>query len=360
MFPGTHLDASLIKKAPTAAERMTKGNRSGHHATVYEVRKDPKLKNTNIIRDLKDLMKFPFVSGKSYKGQWKDDAREGFGTEIKPDGTKYEGEWMNNQRHGKGTLFKKSGKKLIRTYVGEWEAGYMSGMGTMYYPNGEIYRGEWKRNMRSGKGRLDINGGDYYDGDWLGDKCNGYGTLFYANGNCYEGLWMDGLKEGPGRFFYAATNKVYEGEWAEGQPRCGEYREPTREEKSRFCEPTVRKQVYELPEIGLQQPGEVLDMAITNVRMENGDRRGILKSNNQPTLSEESLEELRRIFASLDNDRSGIVPLGNLGSFFGALGFPYQFDDTMISMFRDFEIELDSAISFPEAIDLVQYMLNIF
>jgi hypothetical protein len=358
MFPGTHME--ILTRAPTAAERMTKGNRTGHHATVYEVRKDPKLLNTNIIRDMKELSKFPFVSGKSYKGQWKDDVKQGFGAEVNPDGTKYEGEWENNKRHGKGTLFKKVGKKLIRTYVGEWEAGYMSGHGTMYYPDGEIFRGEWKKNKRAGKGRLDINGGDFYDGDWLGDQRNGYGSLFHANGNSYEGLWMDGLKEGPGRYFYAATNKVYEGEWAEDQPRCGEYREPSGEELSRFSEPTVRRQAFDLPEIRLEQPGEVLDMAITNVRMENSGRRGMVKTGNQPVLSEDNLEELRRIFGSLDLAREGIVLLSRLGPFFGALGFPDQMDDAMVGLFNQLEIELDQAFSFPEAIDIVNYMLNVF
>ena len=340
---------------------MTESYRQGHHATVYEVRKNPALQNQNIIRDVKSLMKFPFVSGKSYKGQWKDDRKNGFGTEINPDGTKYEGEWSGNKRHGKGTIFKKSGKKLIRTYVGDWEAGFMSGTGTMYYPDGEIYRGEWKRNKRSGKGRLDMNGGDYYDGDWLNDSKSGYGSLFLANGNSYEGLWMDNLKEGPGRFFYAATNKVYEGEWAEDAPRCGEYREPTGDELNRFCEPSVRMQKFGLPEIGLEAAGEVLDIAITSVRMENSDRRGInTNGNNAPALSEENLDELRKIFASLDTGRAGFLELQQLGPFFGALGFPEEIDDAMSSLFAELDLTLDTQISFPEAIDIVQYMLNIF
>ena len=358
MFPGTHIDPALLPHVPTANERMTKGNRMGHHATVYEVRRDPKLNNTNIIRDMKELSKFPFVSGKSYKGQWKDDVRDGFGAEVNPDGTKYEGEWMNNKRHGKGTLFKKSGKKLIRTYVGEWETGFMSGNGTMYYPDGEIFRGEWKRNKRCGKGRLDINGGDYYDGDWLNDKKNGYGTMFYSNGNTYEGLWMDGCKEGPGRFFYSATNKVYEGEWAEDAPRCGEYREPTAEESTQFCTPSVRKQIFTVPEIELEQPGEVLDMAITNVRMENSDRRGIITKNSQVSLTEENLDQLRQIFTKLDQEHVGSVRVELLGPFFHAVGFPAELDEGMVALFNQLDLELDSEVSFPEAIDILQYLLN--
>jgi hypothetical protein len=361
MFPGTQIPASELKGKTTSAERMAQSYRNGHHATVYEVRKNPELMNTNVIRDLKELQRFPFVGGKSYKGQWKGDRKNGFGTEVNPDGTKYEGEWINNKRHGKGTIFKKSGKKLIRTYVGEWEAGFMCGSGTMYYANGEIYRGEWKKNKRSGKGRLDMNGGDYYEGDWLNDKKNGYGSLFLANGNSYEGLWMDDLKEGPGRFFYAATNKVYEGEWAEDAPRCGEYRQPSSDELSRFGEPSVRKQNFDLPDIGLEAAGEVLDMAVTTVRMENSDRRGIISNNNSgPVLSEENLEELRKIFSSLDTDRTSFVQLQNMGPFFGAVGFPSEIDETMINLFTELDLTLETEISFPESVYILQYMMNIF
>jgi len=364
MFPGTHIPRDELPATLTTAERTAAGNRNGHHARVYEVRKNPALQDTNIIRDMSALLKFPFVGGKSYKGEWVDDKRNGFGAEVNPDGGKYEGEWKDNKRHGKGTIFKKSGKKLIRTYVGDWERGYMCGHGSMYYPNGEIYRGEWSKNKRSGKGKLEMNNGDHYDGDWLNDKQNGFGTLYHNNGNAYEGLWMDGLKEGPGRFFYAATNKVYEGEWAEDAPRCGEYREPNKDETTRFGEPSVRKQNYILPEICLESPNEVLDMATTNVRMENSDRRGISNNSNNgdgPILSEENLDELRKIFSALPSSM-GNVQVQSLGPFFAALGFPSDIsnDDTMINLFNDLELSMDSELSFPEAVDIVHYMLNIF
>jgi|TARA_B110000090_G_scaffold178963_1_gene203023 hypothetical protein len=89
MFAGTQMAEEDKPKKVTLKERTQKAYRQGHHATVYDVRKDPKLTNNNIIRDKKALMMFPFVSGKSYKGQWSGDLREGFGTEINPDGTKY-------------------------------------------------------------------------------------------------------------------------------------------------------------------------------------------------------------------------------------------------------------------------------
>ena len=184
----------------------------------------------------------------------------------------------------------------------------MEGFGVFYYPSGEIYRGEWMNNQRSGKGRLDTASGEneYYDGEWANDKKNGFGTFYYGNGNTYEGLWMDDKKEGPGKFFYAATGKVYEGEWVDDQPKCGEYRQPTTAEQSKLHPSTIRKENFSLPEIGLEAPGDVLETATANVRMENAERRGITSG---VTLSEAKVSELKGIYHSASNAVSGLVAL---------------------------------------------------
>ena len=42
-----------------------------------------------------------------YKGEWKNDARSGYGVCERSDGLRYAGEWLDNKRHGYGvTLFK--------------------------------------------------------------------------------------------------------------------------------------------------------------------------------------------------------------------------------------------------------------
>jgi hypothetical protein len=355
MFAGTHLTADQLKPRTSSLDRMKASYRNGHHATVYDVRRDPSLQDKNIIRDRSKPV-FPFVSGSSYKGQWKEDVREGFGTEVNPDGTKYEGEWLDNKRHGKGTLFVKQGKKLSRTYVGEWAKGSMEGFGVYYYPSGEIYRGEWMNNQRSGKGRLDTSSGnnEYYDGEWANDKKNGFGVFYHENGNTYEGLWMD-EKEGPGKFFYAATGKVYEGEWVEDQPKCGEYRQPTVAEQSKFHPATIRRESFVLPEIGLEAPGDVLETATTNARIENAERRGITSS---VTLSEAKVSELRGIFHSVPNAVTGLVALAELEALFANLGLPPLDDPTMISLFQDLELTLESEVTFAEAIDISQFLLQ--
>lgn len=195
------------KKLSLTQGKMAAAVRSGHHATVFEVRRDPELNNKDVIRDRTKPV-FPFVGGSQYKGQWSNDEKDGFGIQVNPDNTKYEGEWMNNKYHGRGTLWVKKRKTFQRQYVGDWVNGKMEGQGIYYYENGEIYRGGWVAGKKAGNGRQEFTTGDVYVGDWANDKQHGFGTMNYANGNIFEGLWANGKKEGPGVFFYASTKKV--------------------------------------------------------------------------------------------------------------------------------------------------------
>ena len=43
-------------------------------------------------------------NGKKYVGEWTDNKRNGFGTNIWPDGSKYIGEWKDGQQNGIGTF----------------------------------------------------------------------------------------------------------------------------------------------------------------------------------------------------------------------------------------------------------------
>lgn len=212
--------------------------RSGHHATVYGIRRDPSLKVKNVIRDTSKPV-FPFVSGSEYRGQWNNDVKEGFGIQINPDGTKYEGEWSRGKCNGRGTLWVKKGKTFIRQYVGDWSDGKMDGEGIYYYPNGDIYRGNWSQGVRSGHGRLEITNGDIYEGSWRRNMKDGIGTMTYSNGNIYEGMWEKDQKEGPGQYFYAATTKVRKEEYFPVLLMCSLYacfrRIQERREKEQAC-----------------------------------------------------------------------------------------------------------------------------
>ena len=340
----------------TGADKLRASYRDGFHATVYDVRRDPDLDNKDIIRD-KNVAVFPFVSGSNYKGQWVADRKHGFGTEVSPDGTKYEGEWADNKRHGRGTFFIKRGKKFIRQYVGDWAQGCMEGFGVYYYPNGEIYRGDWKASKRSGNGRLELTNGDYYVGEWSGDLQHGMGTYFVKNGNVYEGLWMNGMKEGSGKFFYASTTKVYEGEWAEDQPRCGEYREPTHDEEARFCESGVRKQQFGLPELTLVDSQEVLGLATAAVRSENAERRGIASA----YMSPEALAEAKKVFAALASEASKdgtTIPFAQVLHVLYALGVSVFSAQNVEDLRNELELPLDQPLRYSECVDIGQLILS--
>ena len=198
----------MERTVPMSTLKMQQAQRTGHHATVYEIRRDPSLKNRDIIRDPNKKV-FPFVGGSHYKGSWNMDQKEGFGVQINPNNTKYEGEWQNNLYNGRGTLWVKKGKAYNRQYVGDWSNGDMDGQGVYYYEDGSIYKGGWLRNGRSGEGRLDFPNGDHYTGEWANNLQEGFGAMSYSNGNIYEGLWVQGKKEGPGLFYYASTKKVW-------------------------------------------------------------------------------------------------------------------------------------------------------
>jgi hypothetical protein len=195
------------KPVPLSTVKMMQSLRSGHHATVYEVRRDPSLKNKDVLREPGKKV-FPFVGGSNYKGSWNHDQKEGFGVQVNPNNTKYEGEWQNSKYHGRGTLWVRKGKAYNRQYVGDWSNGDMEGQGVYYYEDGSIYKGGWLKNGKSGEGRLDYPHGDHYTGEWANNLQEGFGAMSYANGNIYEGLWVQGKKEGPGLFYYASTKKV--------------------------------------------------------------------------------------------------------------------------------------------------------
>ena len=52
----------------SSLDKTIKAFRRGNHATIYELKKDPNLKNRDVIRNKRDVV-FPFVGGSSYKGQ---------------------------------------------------------------------------------------------------------------------------------------------------------------------------------------------------------------------------------------------------------------------------------------------------
>ncbi|KAF0693210.1 Aste57867_15804 [Aphanomyces stellatus] len=252
-----------MKKAPHMGTNPlwktwdAKSVKTGSHHSVYWVKQGPRSnedKYGNVVGT-----KANFVMGAKYTGDWDDDQKSGYGTQVCASGNKYEGEWDAGQRHGKGTFWVKRGGKLRKQYTGDWVHDKRHGLGVYYYEDGGKYEGFWATNARQGKGRMTYPDGAIYEGHWAANERSGMGVLSLPNGNRYEGYWMHDLKEGPGRFYYKSTNKVYEAEWQADAPKCGTYHDMTE------LDPTATE-TFELPALELDNPESVLNDTIMQLR----------------------------------------------------------------------------------------------
>lgn len=341
-----------MRSTITNTERHNFASRTGSHATVFDVRSNPTLKNPNVLHD-EEVLKFPFVGGSSYKGEWNNNLKEGFGVLQGTDGTKYEGEWKAGKRHGRGTLWVKKGKKYVKRYAGEWAGDRLEGSGYFYYDNGDIYRGLWLRDKRSGHGIMECENGDVFEGEWFNDKKQGPGVLFLENGNIYDGHWLNDMKEGPGRFLYASTRKVYEGEWVGDAPRCGEFRDPTPDEENRFGETAIRKGKFNLPNLGLADSRSVLDSATMETRIQRAVDAGMSRG----YIEKSAVDRAEPLFNKLSHPVSHTAPLCGLGHVFEALGVELS-EETLDGIAEQFEINISTELSFPEVVDIVSFILG--
>ena len=172
------------------------------------------------------------VSFDTYKGQWKDGKREGFGRmKYYMNGlgsVEYSGEWHDDEPHGKGS-FKKYSSVTTETYTGEWKMGKRHGHGHYYehwdkntFPTTE-YDGEWENDKEHGYGTCSYaapysySPQDVYEGEWYEGKRQGMGTMHFKTGDVYEGHWCIDYRDGHGKLTKADGSWI-EGEWKNNQP----------------------------------------------------------------------------------------------------------------------------------------------
>ena len=197
-----------------------------------------------------------------FSGKYKDNHREGGGTEHYWDGSTYRGIWKNDLKHGYGVLqipdinatysqiwrqgILKKGMDIERNesgeivFNGEYKNDQRDGYGTEYQEDGNVFKGYWKKGAKHGKGVFyDMNksydqtwrygilkrgravernekGDVIYEGSYRNDKRDGYGTEYYGNGCVYTGYWKSGVKHGNGTLYIPDTNESYKEEWKKG------------------------------------------------------------------------------------------------------------------------------------------------
>jgi len=94
--------------------------------------------NLGTVRDIKTIT---YDNGAKYKGEMKDNKRNGEGTYTFVSGNKYEGEFKDGKYNGQGTYTSVTEKYI---YVGEFKDNKFNGQGTKTWDGGDKETGIWK------------------------------------------------------------------------------------------------------------------------------------------------------------------------------------------------------------------------
>lgn len=187
-----------------------------------------------------------------YKGEFKNNKIEGFGTLKLPHGNIYKGKWLHYDsseilsfytvqrwytiifEHRVNSLgyesefvktiiktennnkFDGYGKQYINnqlSYTGQFKNGLREGYGIEHFDNNIIYEGEYKNDKKNGIGKHISKYRDiYYEGEFKNDKKYGIGKYISKDADIYEGEFRNNMKHGYG--IYISKNRYkYQGEY---------------------------------------------------------------------------------------------------------------------------------------------------
>lgn len=149
-----------------------------------------------------------FPSGAIYAGEWRGQARHGFGVQRWPDGASYEGSWRDNCAEGLGRFLFKDGD----FYVGEWQSNMFHGLGA-YYGRSGTFCGSWVRDKQEGLGIVNT-GGMTYKGLFCAGQKHGYGVCTWPDTSEYSGEWDSNVISGCGRY---DDGCLFRGQWARAE-----------------------------------------------------------------------------------------------------------------------------------------------
>ncbi|MEO8386425.1 MAG: caspase family protein, partial [Betaproteobacteria bacterium] len=157
------------------------------------------------FRDNKKQGKGTYIwaNGNRYEGDFVDDEPSGRGKFTFASGDQYEGEYSKGAFNGKGVFISKNGDKTVGIFVN----GQAQGMAVYVFANGDKYEGEMAAGKMSGKGTFTTKAGDRWEATFVNDRAHGKGVYFFSNGDRYEGDFTEGAMTGKGAYFYSTGYK---------------------------------------------------------------------------------------------------------------------------------------------------------
>jgi hypothetical protein len=147
---------------------------------------------------------------------------------------------------------------------------------------------------------------------------------------------------------------VYEGEWVDDSPKCGEFREPTEDELPRFGKAAIYKLKFALPPLMLENIRSVLDCTIAATRNSRALHRGVANSSAKTNVENDMIERAERVFQEHDTTSSGVIPFNKIHFILEVLDVHLSQDDISDLMLQ-LEIMPNTGVSFPEIIDIATF-----
>jgi len=157
---------------------------------------------------------------------------------------------------------------------------------------------------------------------------------------------LEDKKEGPGRFFYHATNKVYEGEWVDDVAKCGTFKDVPSDVGGGGVDTMDN---FSVPSLELEDPEVVVSEAVAKIRQERAQAHA---GDQEVVFTPGELEQLRNEFRAADSQGSGVIKCSELGTVLRGLGMTPQ-DDEIQLLLEDLNADVDTEISFAEFVDIM-------
>lgn len=205
--------------------------------------------------------------------------------------------------------------------------------------------------MHGNLGQMRYANGDIYIGAWHNGERSGYGTMNKANGDCYEGYWLKDKREGSGSYFYAATGKVFVGEWVNDLPKAGVFSQAQANPAQSLPAPQTSK----LPAVRLTSPGDVLEASLGTVRQ----NRTAHRAKHTPIKSlftADELKDLRDAFAPVQQ-ADGTVQMLDLQSLYQSLGITISMDE-LKALCVGIDIPVDGSLTFTDFARTIALILD--
>lgn len=138
-----------------------------------------------------------------YAGEYLEDKKNGIGRiySMNRKVWGFKGEHKNDMKNGHGRWEKADGN----TYTGNFVNDKLQGYGIMTWPNGDRYEGAFERDFKNGYGKMVWSNGDQYEGDFKDNNMNGQGKYTWKNGEFYEGDFKNGVTSGHGTMDYTSA-----------------------------------------------------------------------------------------------------------------------------------------------------------